>query len=53
MVRPYAIRGREVAPHVEQLLRKALLLSRELKFERDANLGTPLSRGEPGPVVIG
>jgi hypothetical protein len=24
-----------------------------LKFERDANTGTPLSRGEQGPAVTG
>jgi GT2 family glycosyltransferase len=52
-VRPYTMPGRKVAPQVEPLLAKAVLLSQGLKFERDATIGTPLSRGEQGPAVTG
>jgi glycosyltransferase involved in cell wall biosynthesis/GT2 family glycosyltransferase len=51
--RPYTIPGRRVAPAVEQTLSKVLQFGQGLKFERDANTGTPLSRGEQGPAVTG
>jgi O-antigen biosynthesis protein len=51
--RPYTIPGRKVAPHVEQTLSRVLQFGQGLKFERDANTGTPLSRGEQGPAVTG
>ena len=51
--RPYTIPGRKVAPAVEQALSKVLQFGQGLKFERDANTGTPLSRGEQGPAVTG
>ncbi len=49
--RPYTIPGRKVAPAVEQTLSRVLQFGQGLKFERDANTGTPLSRGEQGPAV--
>ena len=51
--RPYTIHGRKVASGVEQTLSKVVQFGQGLKFERDANTGTPLSRGEQGPAVTG
>ena len=51
--RPYTTPGRNVAPAMEQTLFKVLQFGQGLKFERDANTGTPLSRGEQGPAVTG
>jgi glycosyltransferase involved in cell wall biosynthesis/GT2 family glycosyltransferase len=51
--RPYTIPGRKLAPALEQTLSKVLQFGQGLKFERDANTGTPLSRGEQGPAVTG
>ena len=51
--RPYTMPGRKVAPGVEQTLSKVVQFGQGLKFERDANTGTPLSRGEQGPAVTG
>jgi hypothetical protein len=51
--RPYTVPGRKVAPAVEQTLLRVLQFGQGLKFERDANAGTPLSRGEQGPAVTG
>ena len=51
--RPYTSPGRNVAPAMEQTLFKVLQFGQGLKFERDANTGTPLSRGEQGPAVTG
>jgi glycosyltransferase involved in cell wall biosynthesis/GT2 family glycosyltransferase len=51
--RPYTIPGRQVAPAVERTLSKVVQFGQGLKFERDANTGTPLSRGEQGPAVTG
>src|ERR1700722_14790234 len=51
--RPYTIPGRKLAPAVERTLSKVLQFGQGLKFERDANTGTPLSRGEQGPAVTG
>jgi GT2 family glycosyltransferase len=52
-VRPYTIPGRKVPPWVAQPLLKVVQFGQGLKFERDANTGTPLSRGEQGPAVTG
>jgi glycosyltransferase involved in cell wall biosynthesis/GT2 family glycosyltransferase len=51
--RPYTAPGRKVTPAMEQTLAKVLQFGQGLKFERDANTGTPLSRGEQGPAVTG
>jgi glycosyltransferase involved in cell wall biosynthesis/GT2 family glycosyltransferase len=51
--RPYTTPGRKVAPAMEQTLFRVLQFGQGLKFERDANIGTPLSRGEQGPAVTG
>jgi glycosyltransferase involved in cell wall biosynthesis/GT2 family glycosyltransferase len=51
--RPYTMTGRTVAPAVAQTLIKVVQFGQGLKFERDANTGTPLSRGEQGPAVTG
>ena len=51
--RPYTVPGRQVAPGVERTLSKVVQFGQGLKFERDANTGTPLSRGEQGPAVTG
>ena len=51
--RPYTMPGRKVAPIMEQTLFKVVQFGQGLKFERDANTGTPLSRGEQGPAVTG
>jgi GT2 family glycosyltransferase len=52
-VRPYALAGRRLPPAMAQALSKVLQLGQGLKFEKDANIGTPLSRGEQGPAVTG
>ena len=51
--RPYTMPGRKIAPAVAQTLSKVVQFGQGLKFERDANTGTPLSRGEQGPAVTG
>ena len=51
--RPYTAPGRKLAPGVEQVLSRVVQFGQGLKFERDANTGTPLSRGEQGPAVTG
>jgi glycosyltransferase involved in cell wall biosynthesis/GT2 family glycosyltransferase len=51
--RPYTVPGRQVAPGLERTLSKVVQFGQGLKFERDANGGTPLSRGEQGPAVTG
>ncbi|HEV3114738.1 MAG TPA: glycosyltransferase [Candidatus Binataceae bacterium] len=51
--RPYTMPGRKVAPAAEQALLRVVQFGQGLKFERDANTGTPLSRGEQGPAVTG
>jgi hypothetical protein len=50
---PYTTPGRKVAPSIEQRLAKVMQFGQGLKFERDANDGTPLSRGVQGPAVTG
>ncbi|HKN02303.1 MAG TPA: glycosyltransferase [Candidatus Binataceae bacterium] len=52
-VKPYTTPGRRVAPSVEPLLFKVMQFGQGLKLERDANAGSPLSRGEQGPAVTG
>ncbi len=52
-VRWYTAPGHEVAPGVEHALRKVMRFGQGMKFERDAEIGTPLSRGEQGPAVTG
>jgi glycosyltransferase involved in cell wall biosynthesis/GT2 family glycosyltransferase len=52
-VRPYTMPGRKATPAVAQALSRVLQFGQGLKFERDANSGTPLSRGEQGPAVTG
>ena len=52
-VRPYTMPGRKVAPAMAQPLTRVVQFGQGLKFERDANAGTPLSRGEQGPAVTG
>ncbi len=51
--RPYTMPGRKVSPSMEQMLAKVIQFGQGLKFERDANNGAPLSRGEQGPAVTG
>ena len=51
--RPYTIPGRKVAPAVEQTLSKVVQFGQGLKFERDANTGTPLLARGTGPAVTG
>ncbi|MGH7840765.1 MAG: glycosyltransferase, partial [Candidatus Binataceae bacterium] len=51
--RPYTTPGSNVAPGLELTLSKVVQFGQGLKFERDANTGTPLSRGEQGPAVTG
>jgi O-antigen biosynthesis protein len=51
--RPYTSPNRKIAPSMEQTLARVVLFGQGLKFERDANIGTPLSRGEQGPAVTG
>ena len=38
---------------MEPALRRVMQFGEGLKFERDAHIGTPLSRGEQGPAVTG
>jgi O-antigen biosynthesis protein len=52
-VRPYTMPQGKVAPAVEQTLAKVMQFGQGLKLEKDANTGTPLSRGEQGPAVTG
>ena len=52
-VRPYTTLNGKISPAVSRSLSKAILFSQGLKFERDAMLGSPLSRGEQGPAVTG
>ena len=52
-VRPYTEPGRKVDPAVEPALSKVLQFGQGVKFERDAKIGSPLSRGEQGPAVTG
>lgn len=51
--RPYTAPDRKLAPSIEQRLAKVMQFGQGLKFERDANDGTPLSRGVQGPAVTG
>ena len=51
--RPYTVPGRKLSPTAEQALLRVVQFGQGLKFERDANTGTPLSRGEQGPAVTG
>ncbi|HEY6421588.1 MAG TPA: glycosyltransferase [Candidatus Binataceae bacterium] len=51
--RPYTTPGRKLSPSIEQMLAKVIQFGQGLKFERDANNGAPLSRGEQGPAVTG
>jgi glycosyltransferase involved in cell wall biosynthesis/GT2 family glycosyltransferase len=51
--RPYTTPTRKLAPSIEQRLAKVMQFGQGLKFERDANDGTPLSRGVQGPAVTG
>jgi O-antigen biosynthesis protein len=52
-VRPYTMPDRKLAPRVEQNLSRVVQFAQGLKFEGDAKIGTPLSRGEQGPAVTG
>jgi O-antigen biosynthesis protein len=52
-VRPYILPGRKLTPEVEQNLARVVQFGQGLKFEADAQTGTPLSRGEQGPAVTG
>lgn len=52
-VRPYTTLNGKISPSVSRSLSKAIFFSQGLKFERDAMLGSPLSRGEQGPAVTG
>ena len=52
-VRWYTAPGHPKAPGVEHALRKVAQFGQGMKFERDAHIGTPLSRGEQGPAVTG
>jgi GT2 family glycosyltransferase len=52
-VRWYTAPGHKVAPAAEAAVRRAMRFGQGLKFERDAHIGTPLSRGEQGPAVTG
>jgi O-antigen biosynthesis protein len=52
-IRPYTVPGRKIGPALEQALSKVLQFGQGLKLERDAHIGTPLSRGEQGPAVTG
>jgi glycosyltransferase involved in cell wall biosynthesis/GT2 family glycosyltransferase len=49
----YTAPGQKVAPGTEHALRKVMRFGQGIKFERDAKIGTPLSRGEQGPAVTG
>jgi len=52
-VRSYITPRAEVGPNIEKALYRVVQFGQGLKFERDANIGTPLSRGEQGPAVTG
>jgi O-antigen biosynthesis protein len=52
-VRPYTAPDSSPAAKVKQALFKVMQFGQGLKFERDALLGSPLSRGEQGPAVTG
>jgi glycosyltransferase involved in cell wall biosynthesis/GT2 family glycosyltransferase len=51
--RPYTAPGRKLPPALEQAISRAVQFGQGLKFEGDAEKGTPLSRGEQGPAVTG
>ena len=52
-VSPYTKPDRKLVPEVEHALAKAMQFGQGLKFKRDAEIGSPLSRGEQGPAVTG
>jgi len=52
-VRPYTEPGRKISPQVERALTKVTQFGQGLKFKRDTEIGSPLSRGEQGPAVTG
>ena len=52
-VRPYIEPGRKVDAKIEQAISRSLLLGHGMKFDQDALVGKPLSRGEQGPPVTG
>ena len=52
-VRPYTKPDRQIAPAIEQALSRVMQFGQGLKLERDAKIGSPLSRGEQGPAVTG
>jgi glycosyltransferase involved in cell wall biosynthesis/GT2 family glycosyltransferase len=52
-VRPYTAPGSDHSPTAKSALRKVMQFGQGLKFEQDALLGSPLSRGEQGPAVTG
>ena len=52
-VRPYTDPGRKVDAKIEQAISRSLLLGHGMKFDQDALVGKPLSRGEQGPPVTG
>jgi O-antigen biosynthesis protein len=52
-VRPYTLPGRKLAAAAAQALSRVLQFGQGLKFDRDATIGTPLSRGDQGPAVTG
>jgi GT2 family glycosyltransferase len=52
-IRPYTMARDKIVPAVEQTLAKVVQFGQGLKLEKDANTGTPLSRGEQGPAVTG
>jgi glycosyltransferase involved in cell wall biosynthesis/GT2 family glycosyltransferase len=52
-VRPYTEPGRKVDAKIEQAISRSLLLGHGMKFDQDALVGKPLSRGEQGPPVTG
>jgi glycosyltransferase involved in cell wall biosynthesis len=51
--RPYIRVGAKLGPNLEKALFRVMQFGQGLKFERDAHIGTPLSRGEQGPAVTG
>jgi O-antigen biosynthesis protein len=51
--RPYIAAAARVGPNMDKALSRVMQFGQGLKFERDANIGTPLSRGEQGPAVTG
>jgi O-antigen biosynthesis protein len=52
-VQPYTDPGRKVDAKIEQAISRSLLLGHGMKFDQDALVGKPLSRGEQGPPVTG